>query len=182
MPVLYLTASDVEAINAKTQSLAEASMKLGQAMYEASQKEAAEADAKADRPVEPRGAGRQAPDDDAKADQIPAREAIGEPAEQGSDDHVGEQEAVGQEPHLELGGGDVIVGQVLLANLRLDGGQYLAVDVVEQVDDEQQRQRQAGAGQRAALHYGREAARRAAGWCGHAFSFFTRTEDPSQAA
>ena len=39
---------DVEEIKAKTQTLAEASMKLGQAMYEASQKEAAEADAKAD--------------------------------------------------------------------------------------------------------------------------------------
>ncbi|UCI26700.1 molecular chaperone DnaK [Mesorhizobium sp. B2-8-5] len=35
-------------IEVKSQSLAEASMKLGQAMYEASQKEAAEADAKAD--------------------------------------------------------------------------------------------------------------------------------------
>ncbi|TIM67583.1 MAG: molecular chaperone DnaK [Mesorhizobium sp.] len=35
-------------IEAKTQALAETSMKLGQAMYEASQKEAAEADAKAD--------------------------------------------------------------------------------------------------------------------------------------
>jgi len=39
---------DVEAINARTQTLAEVSMKLGQAMYEASQKETAEADAKAD--------------------------------------------------------------------------------------------------------------------------------------
>ncbi|PBB44984.1 molecular chaperone DnaK [Mesorhizobium sp. WSM3866] len=39
---------DVADIEAKSQSLAEASMKLGQAMYEASQKEAAEADAKAD--------------------------------------------------------------------------------------------------------------------------------------
>jgi molecular chaperone DnaK len=39
---------DVEEINAKTQALAEASMKLGQAMYEASQAEAAQADAKAD--------------------------------------------------------------------------------------------------------------------------------------
>ncbi len=39
---------DVEAINAKTQTLAEASMKLGQAMYEASQAEAAETDARAD--------------------------------------------------------------------------------------------------------------------------------------
>ncbi|MBX3581888.1 MAG: molecular chaperone DnaK [Rhizobiaceae bacterium] len=39
---------DVEAINTATQTLAEVSMKLGQAMYEASQKEAAEADAKAD--------------------------------------------------------------------------------------------------------------------------------------
>ena len=39
---------DIEAINAKTQTLAEVSMKLGQAMYEASQKEAAEADAAAD--------------------------------------------------------------------------------------------------------------------------------------
>jgi molecular chaperone DnaK len=39
---------DVDAINTATQTLAEASMKLGQAMYEASQKEAAEADAKAD--------------------------------------------------------------------------------------------------------------------------------------
>ncbi|AZO10407.1 MULTISPECIES: molecular chaperone DnaK [unclassified Mesorhizobium] len=39
---------DVAAIEAKSQALAEASMKLGQAMYEASQKEAAEADAKAD--------------------------------------------------------------------------------------------------------------------------------------
>ena len=39
---------DVEEINAKTQSLAEVSMKLGQAMYEASQKEAAEADAASD--------------------------------------------------------------------------------------------------------------------------------------
>ncbi|MBL8576862.1 MAG: molecular chaperone DnaK [Mesorhizobium sp.] len=39
---------DVDAINAATQTLAEASMKLGQAMYEASQKEAAEADARAD--------------------------------------------------------------------------------------------------------------------------------------
>ena len=38
---------DVEAINAKSQALAEASMKLGQAMYEASQKEAAESDAAA---------------------------------------------------------------------------------------------------------------------------------------
>ncbi|MEP9386961.1 molecular chaperone DnaK [Mesorhizobium sp. KR9-304] len=37
-----------DAINAATQTLAEASMKLGQAMYEASQKETAEADAKAD--------------------------------------------------------------------------------------------------------------------------------------
>ena len=41
-------ADDAEAINAATQTLAEVSMKLGQAMYEASQKEAAEADAKAD--------------------------------------------------------------------------------------------------------------------------------------
>jgi molecular chaperone DnaK len=39
---------DVDDINAKSQSLAEVSMKLGQAMYEASQKEAAEADAAAD--------------------------------------------------------------------------------------------------------------------------------------
>ena len=39
---------DVEAITAKSQALAEASMKLGQAMYEASQKEAAESDAAAD--------------------------------------------------------------------------------------------------------------------------------------
>jgi molecular chaperone DnaK len=39
---------DAEAINTATQTLAEVSMKLGQAMYEASQKEAAEADAKAD--------------------------------------------------------------------------------------------------------------------------------------
>ncbi|SIT53861.1 chaperone Hsp70, co-chaperone with DnaJ [Mesorhizobium prunaredense] len=39
---------DAADIEAKTQALAETSMKLGQAMYEASQKEAAEADAKAD--------------------------------------------------------------------------------------------------------------------------------------
>jgi len=39
---------DAEAINTKSQALAEASMKLGQAMYEASQKEAAESDAAAD--------------------------------------------------------------------------------------------------------------------------------------
>ncbi|QKD00761.1 molecular chaperone DnaK [Mesorhizobium loti] len=39
---------DAADIEAKSQVLAEASMKLGQAMYEASQKEAAEADAKAD--------------------------------------------------------------------------------------------------------------------------------------
>ncbi|MFA6156749.1 molecular chaperone DnaK [Mesorhizobium sp.] len=39
---------DAAVIEAKSQALAEASMKLGQAMYEASQKEAAEADAKAD--------------------------------------------------------------------------------------------------------------------------------------
>ncbi|MER9228188.1 molecular chaperone DnaK [Mesorhizobium sp. M0664] len=39
---------DVTEIEAKTQTLAKVSMKLGQAMYEASQKEAAEADAKAD--------------------------------------------------------------------------------------------------------------------------------------
>ncbi|MCP1198933.1 molecular chaperone DnaK [Notoacmeibacter sp. MSK16QG-6] len=40
--------ADPEAITAKTQTLAEASMKLGQAMYEASQAEAAAADAQAD--------------------------------------------------------------------------------------------------------------------------------------
>ena len=40
--------NDAEDIKAKTNALAEASMKLGQAMYEASQSEAAEADAKAD--------------------------------------------------------------------------------------------------------------------------------------
>ncbi|RUV82037.1 MAG: molecular chaperone DnaK [Mesorhizobium sp.] len=39
---------DATEIEVKTQALAETSMKLGQAMYEASQKEAAEADAKAD--------------------------------------------------------------------------------------------------------------------------------------
>ncbi len=39
---------DVEAINAATSTLAEVSMKLGQAMYEASQQEAAEKDAAAD--------------------------------------------------------------------------------------------------------------------------------------
>lgn len=39
---------DAADIEVKSQTLAEASMKLGQAMYEASQKEAAEADAKAD--------------------------------------------------------------------------------------------------------------------------------------
>jgi molecular chaperone DnaK len=39
---------DVEAINTASQTLAEASMKLGQAMYEASQKETAGADAAAD--------------------------------------------------------------------------------------------------------------------------------------
>ncbi|AID33621.1 molecular chaperone DnaK [Mesorhizobium sp. USDA 4775] len=39
---------DAADIEAKSQALAEASMKLGQAMYEASQKEAADADAKAD--------------------------------------------------------------------------------------------------------------------------------------
>jgi len=39
---------DVEAINARSQTLAEVSMKLGQAMYEASQQEAAEKDAAAD--------------------------------------------------------------------------------------------------------------------------------------
>ena len=49
--VLELSATegdDVEAINAKSQVLTEASMKLGQAMYEAQQAGAAEADAKAD--------------------------------------------------------------------------------------------------------------------------------------
>ncbi|RLQ86867.1 molecular chaperone DnaK [Notoacmeibacter ruber] len=40
--------ADPETITAKTQALAEASMKLGQAMYEASQSEAASADAQAD--------------------------------------------------------------------------------------------------------------------------------------
>ncbi|MBX3596630.1 MAG: molecular chaperone DnaK [Rhizobiaceae bacterium] len=39
---------DVEAINSRAQTLTEVSMKLGQAMYEASQAEAAEADARAD--------------------------------------------------------------------------------------------------------------------------------------
>ena len=39
---------DAEDIQAKTNTLAEVAMKLGQAMYEASQAEAAEADAKAD--------------------------------------------------------------------------------------------------------------------------------------
>jgi molecular chaperone DnaK len=39
---------DADEIGAKSQTLAEVSMKLGQAMYESSQKEAAEADAKAD--------------------------------------------------------------------------------------------------------------------------------------
>ncbi|MEQ8296237.1 MAG: Hsp70 family protein, partial [Nitratireductor sp.] len=39
---------DVEDIKTKTNALAEVSMKLGQAMYEASQAEAAESDAKAD--------------------------------------------------------------------------------------------------------------------------------------
>jgi molecular chaperone DnaK len=39
---------DADDIKAKTNTLAEASMKLGQAMYEASQAEAAEADARAD--------------------------------------------------------------------------------------------------------------------------------------
>ncbi|WP_336055004.1 molecular chaperone DnaK [Nitratireductor sp. CH_MIT9313-5] len=43
-----LEGEDAEAITAKTQALAEASMKLGQAMYEAQQTEAAEADASAD--------------------------------------------------------------------------------------------------------------------------------------
>jgi len=43
-----LEGEDVEDINAKSQTLAEASMKLGQAMYEASQAEAAQADAKSD--------------------------------------------------------------------------------------------------------------------------------------
>jgi molecular chaperone DnaK len=39
---------DAEDIKAKSNTLAEVSMKLGQAMYEASQTEAAEADARAD--------------------------------------------------------------------------------------------------------------------------------------
>ena len=43
-----IAGDDVEAMKAKTNTLAEASMKLGQAMYEASQAEAAQADAKAD--------------------------------------------------------------------------------------------------------------------------------------
>ena len=43
-----LEGDDGEAIKAKSQALAEASMKLGQAMYEAQQAESAEADAKAD--------------------------------------------------------------------------------------------------------------------------------------
>ncbi|EFG9152659.1 molecular chaperone DnaK, partial [Escherichia coli] len=43
-----LEGEEVEAIEAKSQALAEASMKLGQAMYEASQADAANADAQAD--------------------------------------------------------------------------------------------------------------------------------------
>src|SRR5262249_19099218 len=43
-------------------------------------------------------------------------------------------EAVGEEPHLDLGGGLVVLGEKLAADLRLDRGQDLAVDVVEQVD------------------------------------------------
>ena len=43
-----LEGEDVEDITAKSQTVAEASMKLGQAMYEASQAEAAQADAQAD--------------------------------------------------------------------------------------------------------------------------------------
>jgi len=43
-----LEGDDGEAIKAKSQALAEASMKLGQAMYEAQQAESAETDAKAD--------------------------------------------------------------------------------------------------------------------------------------
>ncbi|MGB3500512.1 MAG: molecular chaperone DnaK [Mesorhizobium sp.] len=43
-----LEGDDVEEINSRSQALTEASMKLGQAMYEASQAEAAQADARAD--------------------------------------------------------------------------------------------------------------------------------------
>ncbi|MGB6119891.1 MAG: molecular chaperone DnaK [Mesorhizobium sp.] len=43
-----LEGDDVEEINSRNQALTEASMKLGQAMYEASQAEAAQADARAD--------------------------------------------------------------------------------------------------------------------------------------
>jgi molecular chaperone DnaK len=43
-----LEGEDVDDITAKSQTVAEASMKLGQAMYEASQAEAAQADAQAD--------------------------------------------------------------------------------------------------------------------------------------
>ena len=59
-----MEAEDVEAIKAKTESLSQVAMKLGEAMYQASQDEAATADEGGD------GPGAAGPDGEAKAEDV----------------------------------------------------------------------------------------------------------------
>ena len=96
---------------------------------------------------QPAGAAGQAPEPDADGDEPPSRPPLAEPAEQRRGDHVGDEEGRGEQAGHGAGMEIVLAGmEQVVADLRLDGRQDLAVDIVEQVHREQQQQRGPGPG------------------------------------
>ena len=98
-----------------------------------------------ERPGQSRPATGQAPHRDARAHEQPAGKPIRQQAENGRHDHVTHEKGRG-EP-AGLGESAQIVGRKeRLAYFGFDGGKNLAVDIVEQIDRQQQRERAVRAG------------------------------------
>ena len=82
---------------------------------------------------------RQAPQNHSGTDDDPARESISEQAENRGTNHVSDEECVAEQP--SLGHGVYVAGREKSgANIGLERGQNLPVDVIEKIDRQEQKE------------------------------------------
>ncbi len=91
----------------------------------------------AERRGESGGATGDAPKSHRAPDNDPAREAIGQPAEKRSADHIGDEKRVRQQTGAGHGG-RVVRREKSPPDFRFDCSQNLTIDVVKKIDPEQQ--------------------------------------------
>ena len=67
---------------------------------------------------------------------MPAGESIGEPTEEGGEEHIAEEKSGGEEADLAFGVG--VIGEQVFGDEGFDGGEDVAVDIIEKINSEEE--------------------------------------------